>query len=97
MIEGTTMTNAPLPEWFDARQAAEHVGVHEKTIRRWVHSGKLAASRPGGRLLRIRRGDLEKLFEPPPPPPDEAVSALTTYRAAVDSLPAAAAKKDGDT
>lgn len=43
-------------------QAAEHVGVSERTIRRWIADGRLAGYRVGPRLLRVDRAELEALF-----------------------------------
>lgn len=43
-------------------QAAAYLGVHEKTVRRWVKDGRLAAMRVGvaGRY-RIARADLDSM------------------------------------
>lgn len=49
--------------------AAEYVGVTTKTIRRWISSGHLPASRLGPKLIRIRRADLDAclgVIEPAP-------------------------------
>lgn len=42
-------------------EAAEAVGVSQKTVRRWIASGDLPAYRLGGKLVRIHQDDLEKL------------------------------------
>lgn len=35
-------------EWFTLAQAAKHLGVSSRTLRRWIHAGKLQAElRPG--------------------------------------------------
>lgn len=47
-------------ELLDVRHAAALVGRHPETVRRWVWSGRLAASRSGHRLL-VARADLEAL------------------------------------
>ncbi len=40
---------APLPNWLSTSQAAEVLGVHPNTIRRWADDGKLSAMiTPGG-------------------------------------------------
>jgi excisionase family DNA binding protein len=44
-------------EMLDVRQAAELVGRHPETVRRWVWSGRLAARREGNRLL-VARADV---------------------------------------
>lgn len=46
-------------EYLTAQEAAAVVKVNERTIKRWVSAGKL--ERHGeGRLLRVRRSDLER-------------------------------------
>jgi excisionase family DNA binding protein len=51
-------------EYLTPEEAAESLGVHVQTLRAYVRSGKLPALRLAGeRAIRIRRGDLEKIFE----------------------------------
>lgn len=45
-------------ELIDVRRAAVLVSRHPETIRRWIWSGRLAASRRNNRLL-LRRGEVE--------------------------------------
>jgi excisionase family DNA binding protein len=55
-------------EYLTPEEAAEALGVHVQTLRAYVRSGKLPALRLAGeRAIRIRRGDLEKVFEPVQP------------------------------
>jgi excisionase family DNA binding protein len=57
-----------LGEYLTPEQAAEALGVHVQTLRAYVRSGKLPALRLAGeRAIRIRRGDLEKVFDPAQP------------------------------
>ena len=52
-------------ELFSVKEAAEFLGVSESTIRRYISDGRLLAYRLGnGRLIRIKRQDLEKLLSP---------------------------------
>lgn len=52
-------------ELFSVQEAAEFLGVSESTIRRYIYDGQLLAYRLGnGRLIRIKRQDLEKLLSP---------------------------------
>lgn len=44
---------------FTVAQAAQYLKVSEKTIRRLIHSGKLVASRVGGRSLRLKKSDID--------------------------------------
>lgn len=47
--------------FYSVRETAEHLGVHEKTIRRWIASGLMPAHRLG-RQWRIARADLERFL-----------------------------------
>ena len=49
-------------ELLTIREAAEVVGVHPSTIRRRIEKGTFTAFRVGPRLIRVRRSDLERLF-----------------------------------
>lgn len=44
------------------QQAANHVGVHTKTIRRWIADGKLTSYRPSARVIRLDLAELEELI-----------------------------------
>lgn len=47
--------------------AGDLIGVDQRTIRRYITDGKLPAwSLAGGRILRVRRGDVEALLHPLP-------------------------------
>jgi excisionase family DNA binding protein len=52
--------------WLSAARAAERVGVHPRTIKRWIQGGNLPATRTpspkGMGHLRVRLGDLEALM-----------------------------------
>jgi excisionase family DNA binding protein len=53
---------------YSPEDAAEYLGVHVKTVRNWIRSGRLPASRLAGqRVLRIRAADLNRLLEPVSP------------------------------
>jgi excisionase family DNA binding protein len=49
------------PERVDIRQAASDSGRSAETVRRWIWSGKLAATKRGNRLL-IDRAQLERFL-----------------------------------
>lgn len=59
----------PLPEAFLAPEdVAVRLGVNVQTVRAWIRSGKLPASRLAGRrVLRIRESDIEAVLEPVDP------------------------------
>jgi excisionase family DNA binding protein len=53
---------------YSPEEAAEYLGVHVQTVRTWIRSGRLRASRLAGqRALRIRARDLESVLEPVDP------------------------------
>jgi excisionase family DNA binding protein len=50
---------------YSPEEAAEYLGVHVQTVRAWIRSGRLKASRLAGqRALRIRASDLQSVLEP---------------------------------
>lgn len=56
-------TTSPLTAGYDLSptEAAEYVGVHPQTIKRWVRQGKVQAFRTPGGWYRFRREDLDTL------------------------------------
>lgn len=54
------------PRWIDQRQAADYLGITDRTLRRMIAAGKLPAYRLGPRLLRIDVADLDALLRPVP-------------------------------
>ena len=58
----TPPTNTPT--WASLDEAAEHLGVTTKTIRRYIARGILPAHRFGPRLIRVRLSDLDALVTP---------------------------------
>lgn len=53
-------------QWLTLAEAAEYLGVTDRTLRRKIASGDLPASRLGARLLRINQADLDALLRPVP-------------------------------
>jgi excisionase family DNA binding protein len=52
------------PEFFTVRGASQDFfngTVSAESVRDWVQSGKLRGYRPGGRVLLVKRVDLERL------------------------------------
>jgi len=47
-------------------QAAEYLGVNERTIRRRISDGQLTGYRVGKRLIRVDISELESLLKPIP-------------------------------
>ena len=48
-------------EWFTLPQIAEMLGVNPSTVRHWVSTGRLSASKRGRRWL-VEREDLETIM-----------------------------------
>lgn len=58
----------PNDRLYSPEEAAGYLGVHVQTVRGWIRSGRLRASRLAGqRALRIRAEDLESVLEPVDP------------------------------
>jgi excisionase family DNA binding protein len=50
-------------EWMTAEQVADMLGVHLRTIYRWIKEGRLEAKRlAGGKIFRIHRDSAEKML-----------------------------------
>lgn len=47
--------------WHSARETAERLGVTERTVRRWIASGDLAAEKEGG-IFHVRPWDADAVF-----------------------------------
>lgn len=62
------VADRPREQLYSPEEAADYLGVHVKTVRGWIRSGRLPASRLAGqRALRIRASDLERVLEPVDP------------------------------
>lgn len=48
--------------FYSVEKVAEMLDVHPQTIRRWIKSGKLKATKPG-QSYKIRKEDLEELLK----------------------------------
>lgn len=61
-------TNTTLRRWLSQQEAAEYLGVTDRTIRNLIRRGDLPARRLGTRAVRIDVRDLEseKLLRPIP-------------------------------
>lgn len=62
---GGELPNRAAERLYSPEEAAEYLGVHVQTVRAWIRSGRLKASRLAGqRALRIRASDLGSILEP---------------------------------
>ena len=52
------------PEYETVLSAAAYAEVSERTIRRWIETGLLAAKRTATRRVRIDRADLDRIIAP---------------------------------
>ncbi len=61
----TEPPRSPAERLYSTEEAADYLGVHVQTVRAWIRSGKLPASRLAGqKSIRIREGDLQSVLEP---------------------------------
>ena len=62
------MANKPEPrKWLSQEEAAEYLGVCDRSIRNYIARGQLPARRVrGSRLIRIDRADVDALLCPVP-------------------------------
>lgn len=51
---------------YSLAEAAQVLGVTDRTIRNYIARGSLPAYRVGDRLVRVMRADVEALFRPIP-------------------------------
>ncbi|KKN10950.1 hypothetical protein LCGC14_1031300 [marine sediment metagenome] len=45
------------------QEAADHIKVHYTTVQKYIYSGKLKFSKPGGKIVRICLEDLNDFME----------------------------------
>lgn len=55
------MTTCP-PRWATKEQAAQHIGVHPRTIMRWAAQGRLPIHRLGDRLVRFDLNEVDAML-----------------------------------
>jgi excisionase family DNA binding protein len=70
------------PTYINLREAAERLGVHESTVRRYADRGLIHAARLPSGVRRLRRADVEALSRrvapPHPPRRPEPISPVVT-------------------
>ncbi|SBS78217.1 Gene 36 protein (modular protein) [uncultured Mycobacterium sp.] len=52
------------PELIPLTEAAKRLGVHYRTVRRWIAAGRIDAVRVGPRLLKVDATQLDRLMSP---------------------------------
>jgi excisionase family DNA binding protein len=65
MPSNISSSPAPASRWLTVAQAAEYLGVSERTIERWIWNGQLKPSKPGGDYgkCHLKPADLDDLME----------------------------------
>lgn len=63
-----------MEQFITVSELAAHCGVDQRTVRRWVTSGRLAAFRFGPRTLRIRKADADAFLATADGRPDEMIT-----------------------
>jgi len=58
-----TQAGASIPAILTKRQAADYVSCTPRYLETQIRLGRLKALKPTGKLVRIRRADLEKFLE----------------------------------
>ncbi len=49
--------------YYRSNEAAEYLGVTEKTLRKWSRANLIPYSRPGGKILIFDKRDLDAFIE----------------------------------
>ncbi len=62
MMQKISNTRKP-PQWLTLSEAAEHLGVHPTTMRRWANENEVRCVRTPGGHRRFRRQDLQAFLE----------------------------------
>lgn len=63
----STSATPNLPRrWLSQREAADYLGITDRTLRRMIARGDIAANRLGPRLMRIDRAELDAAMRPIP-------------------------------
>jgi len=90
-MDATPPHSTPHPAALSARQAADMLGVHEKTVRRWIERGKLGAVKDAAGAFQIDPDDVERRRA--------AVAADTqhTHAAPAANMPQSSAARAADT
>src|SRR5881394_472202 len=73
VVASPAMDMSAVPAPLSAREAAARCGVDERTVRRWIARGRLAADKHGG-VFNIAPCDLAP-FLPPAAAPTDSIAA----------------------
>lgn len=59
----STISQTQRRQWITLSEAAIHLGVNQRTIRRYISAGRIKAYRLGGQILRIDLKELDASLE----------------------------------
>lgn len=45
---------------YSVKEASEYMGVHMQTLYRWLREGRISATKPTKRTIRIRESELQR-------------------------------------
>jgi excisionase family DNA binding protein len=62
-INGDPLAEAVNPAILTKREAASYIRCTPRYLERQIHAGRLKALKPTGKLVRIRRSDLDAFLE----------------------------------
>ena len=62
-METKTKIEIEIEKFYSVMQVAKALSVSIYTVRDWIRTGKLQASKMGGRIYRISENDLKKFVE----------------------------------
>jgi len=79
-------------EWYSVEQVADLLGLHVRTVRGYVRSGRLPATRIG-KQYRVTRADLDALTGRPAPAAPATVRSEASSVVHIDGLGAAAVER----
>ena len=66
-VEGVIQSPRPLRRWLSQQEAADYLGVTDRSIRNYIRTGAIQGRRlPGSRLIRIDRLELDRALKPVP-------------------------------
>lgn len=60
----TSTPHAAPTQWISLQEAATRLHISEKTVRRWITTGKITAIRVGPRLIRVDAASLDASAQP---------------------------------
>jgi excisionase family DNA binding protein len=66
IVTAVTMPAIPAKYLLSISEAADHMGVHPETIRRYISRGDLTGYRLGPRLVRVDLAEVEAMLRPIP-------------------------------